>query len=166
MAKRFPAHLVKTHRIYTVWEAADTLGSHRQSVLRWIKSKKLKADQSSRPWLILGADLKAFLGQRSPRGKRKLPLHHIKCFGCKTPQEPDGKIADYTPQTHLTGRLTGLCPSCGAVMCKIISRSNLPAIEAKLEVTLQRASPRLVVCDEPRSIVDSDQEGKTCAKRA
>ena len=49
---------IKTHYVYTVWEAAQALGRHRQTVIRWIKDKGLVADRSKVPWLIQGKDLK------------------------------------------------------------------------------------------------------------
>lgn len=166
MAKKFPAHLVKTHRVYTILEAADCLGCHRHTVLRWVKAQGLPADQSARPWLIEGRELKSFLGHRQAKKAVRLALHNLYCLGCRSPQEPDGKVADYTHQSTTSGRLTGLCPACGAVMNKIIARKDLPAIEAKLEVTLQQASPRLVSCEPARPNVHFEEEQKTHAKAA
>ncbi len=40
--RRLPSpNLIKTHYVYTVWEAAQALGRHRQTVVRWIKDKGL-----------------------------------------------------------------------------------------------------------------------------
>ena len=64
---RLPApNRIKTHRIYTVWEAAEALGKHRQTIIRWIKEKGLIADTSQRPWLIKGSDMKEFLESVRP----------------------------------------------------------------------------------------------------
>ena len=52
MPKHPSPQRVKRHQIYTVWEAADAVGVHRQTVIRWIKDKGLSADMSRRPWLI------------------------------------------------------------------------------------------------------------------
>lgn len=164
MAKRFPANRIKTHRIYTVWEVSDALGCHKQTVVRWIKSEALAADMRKRPWLIDGRDLKVFLGQRAARVRCKLALHHCYCLGCKAPQEPDGRMADYVQQTTETGQLTGICPACGALMHKVVRRADLEAIRAKLEVTIQQASPRLVSLVDPRSNVTSSTERRTHGK--
>lgn len=164
MAKRFPASRIKGHRIYTIWEVSEVLGCHKKTVAEWIKSGQLEADRRKRPWLIDGRDLKAFLGQRATRARCKLALHHCYCLGCKSPQEPDGKMADYTQQTTDTGQLTGLCPACGALMHKVIRRADLEAIQAKLEVTVQQASPRLVSLAEPRSNVTFERERQTHGK--
>jgi excisionase family DNA binding protein len=99
---------IKTHYVYTVWEAAQALGRHRQTIIRWIKDKGLVADRGKVPWLIKGKDLKQFLGYRRAKSKTKLALHHLFCFGCKTPQEPDGKFAEYTQATPTTGMLKAL----------------------------------------------------------
>jgi len=139
---------VKTHRIYSVWEAAEVLGKHRQTIVRWIRKMGLEADTSRKPWLIKGADLKAFLGQRRSRRRCKLELHHCYCLRCKGPRSPDGRMADFTQQTATTGRLTALCPTCGNVMHKIVKRNDLEAIRAKLDVTLQPVSTRLVSSDD------------------
>ena len=164
MAKKFPAQKIKSHRVYDTWEVAYALGCHKQTVLRWITSGGLHAETTKKPWLIEGKDLKAFLGSRRTKMTAKLALHHCFCLGCKAPREPDGRMADYTQQTPETGRLTGLCPECGALMNKVVKRTDLEAIRAKIEVTVQKASPRLVSLADPRSNVTMQQEGQTHGK--
>lgn len=155
MPKKPSPTLIKKHRIYTVWEAADALGIHRQTIIRWIKDKGLVADRRGRLWLIKGTDLKLFLGERKASGKCTLSPHHIYCFGCKSPQMPDRRIADYKHQTQSTGMLTGLCPCCGTQMNKVVCRSDLEAIRAKIDVTVQQADPTLMSREEPPLTVTS-----------
>ncbi|TYP84389.1 excisionase family DNA binding protein [Maritimibacter alkaliphilus HTCC2654] len=164
MAKKFPAQRIKGHRVYDVWEVAQALDCHKQTVIRWIKAGELSADTSRKPWLIEGKDLKAFLGARQTKITVKLAPHHCYCLGCKAPREPDGKMADYTQQTPETGRLTGLCPKCGSLMHKVVRRVDLEAIRAKIEVTVQKASPRIVSRADPRSNVTIEQKGQTHGK--
>ena len=162
---RYPAaNKVKTHRVYTVWEAAYALGKHRQTVIRWIKDKGLAADTRQRPWLIKGSDLKAFLGHRRASTKCKLALHHFYCLGCKLPQEPDGKFADYTQQSVTSGMLKALCPDCGSIINKVIRRADLEAIRAKIEVTIQQADPRLVSPNDAPLIAPFKNEDQTLVK--
>jgi len=168
MPKKPSPTRIKTHRIYSAWEAGEALGVHRQTVIRWIKDKGLIADKSGRLWLIKGSDLKLFLGERRAAGKCKLSAHHVFCFGCKSPQMPDGRIADYKQQSQTSGMLTGLCPCCGILMNKVVARADLEVIRAKLDVTVQQANPTLVCRDEPPLTVTSrygeDQDAKTIAK--
>ncbi len=164
MAKKFPVNRIKAHRIYNVWEVSDALGCHKQTVARWIKLNGLPADTNRKPWLIDGRDLKTFLGRKQTKTRIKLALHHCYCLGCKAPREPDGKFADYVQQTPGCGRLTGLCPECGALMHKIVRRIDLEAIRAKIEVTVQRASPRIVSRSTPLSNVTFPEEHQTYGK--
>ena len=164
MAKKFPLHRIKAHRVYEVWEVAQALGCHKQTVIRWIKERRLVAETSRKPWLIEGKDLKAFLGVRQTKTAAKLALHHCYCLGCKAPREPDGKMADYMQQTPETGRMTGLCPECGSLMHKVVRRTDLEAIRAKIEVTVQKASPRLVSRADLRSNVTFQNEAPTHVK--
>ena len=155
---------IKAHRIYTVWEAAEALEKHRQTIIRWINNKGLIADKSQKPWLIEGTNLKAFLGHQRARSKCKLALHHIYCLGCKSPQEPAGKFADYAQLTATTGMLSALCPACECVMNKVVRRVDLEAIRAKIEVTVQQADQRLVSrTDTPLNVTFND-EAQTHAK--
>jgi excisionase family DNA binding protein len=164
MAKSFPVTRIKTHRVYTVWEVADVLGCHRQTIIRWIKERGLVAVTTQKPWLIEGRELKTFLGGRKTRQRVSLALHLCYCLGCKSPRKPDGKIADYVQQTPETGRLTGLCPACGSLMNKIVKRVDLEAIRAKIEVTVQKAHPRLVSRTDPPSNVTFNREAATHGK--
>lgn len=159
-----PPNRIKTHFVYTVWEVAQATGRHRQTVIRWIKTKGLIADRSKVPWLIKGEDLKQFLGHRRTRSKTKLALHHLFCLGCKEPQEPDGKFAEYTQTSPKTGMLKALCPVCGSILNKVVRRADLEAIRAKIEVTVQQANPRLVSLTEPRLNDTSTKEPRTHGK--
>jgi hypothetical protein len=164
VARKPSPNKIKTHRIYTVWEAADALDRHRQSIIRWIKEKSLIADTSRKPWLITGQDLKTFLGHQRRKSRCALALHHLYCLGCKMPQEPAGKFADYFQQSATSGMLKALCPACGCVMNKVIRRADLEAVRAKIEVTIQQADPRLVSLDAAPSNVTFSDEAKPHVK--
>ena len=153
MPKTFSPHRIKTHLIYTPLEAAEALGAHRQTIIRWIKTAGLEAETSSKPWLICGADLNVFLGARQTQRKQRLAPQHLYCLGCKAPREPAGRMAEYRQETDATGMLVALCPECFNVMNKIIPRSLLDTIRARVEVTVQQACPRLMSPSEPRSEV-------------
>ena len=156
MAKNYPVHRVRTHEIYTAFEAAQVLGAHRQTVLQWIKADGLSADRSKKPWLIRGEDLRAFLGARQSARKQKMALHQIYCFSCKVPKSPAEKMAEYRQETTTSGRLTALCPDCLGVINKIVRRADLDTIRASIDVTVQQANPRLVSLEGPRSNITID----------
>lgn len=164
MAKRYPLNRIKRHRVYHLREVSDALGCHRRTVQRWIKKDGLPAETSRKPWLIEGRALLEFLKGQLTRQKVQLALHHCYCLGCRSPREPDGKMPDYVHQTPETGRLVGLCPACGGVMNKVVRRADLEAIRSKIEVTVQKASPRLVSPGDPRSNVTFSEASPTHGK--
>lgn len=151
---------IKRHRVYTVAEAAEALGLHRQTVLRWIKAGGLVAERARKPWLIAGEDLKAFLGERRRVGKCRLALPQLYCLGCRVARVPDGRLADFTLRSLGAGMLTGLCPDCGALMHKAVRRVDLEAIRAQLEVHIIAAQPRIVGRSDAPVSVDITGEGR------
>lgn len=153
MPKRVPYRKIKTHRPYTPFEAAEALGVHRKTVLRWVKDQGLPAERGAKPWIIEGGDLRAFLGARQVNRKRRLDLHSFYCFGCRDPRSAAARMADYTQQSATGGMLTAICDTCGTIMNKAIKRADLEAIRAKLDVTIQTADPRIVsLTDAPSNV--------------
>ena len=49
MSRYASPNKIKAHRIYTVWEAAEALDKHRQTIIRWINDKGLTADKGKNP---------------------------------------------------------------------------------------------------------------------
>lgn len=54
MPKKPSPNRIKRHRVYTLWEAAEALDLHRETIKRWVRNHGLVADTSLRPWLIEG----------------------------------------------------------------------------------------------------------------
>ncbi|MBO6510898.1 MAG: DNA-binding protein, partial [Roseibium sp.] len=69
MGRRISAARVKTHRSYTVEEAAEAVNATSQTIRSWIK-QGLHALSETRPTLILGCALKAFIEERRAKRKR------------------------------------------------------------------------------------------------
>ena len=73
-------------------------------------------------------------------------------------------MADYAQQTQISGMLTALCPTCGAIMNKVIRRADLEAIRAKVDVTITQADARLVSPTDTLPNVNSDKDAETHVK--
>ena len=164
MAKRFSHRRLKRHRDYTVREAAQITGAHRKTVIRWIKRDGLPALTERQPWLISGADLKSFLGARSANLKQRMAPHHFYCLKCKCPRDAALKMADYSQTTATAGKLTAFCAVCDTLVYKVVKRSQLEEIRAKIEVTIQPAPATLVSAGAAPSNVTLSKEVKTHVK--
>ena len=100
MAKRRPNHrLVKIHRTYTVEEVASLFGVHRNTVRAWVK-RGLPTIDRTRPMLIHGADLAAFLHARRVKNKQTCQPGELYCVRCRVPRTPAGDRAEYRASTR------------------------------------------------------------------
>lgn len=144
ISRRTPnPRLVKRHRSYSVEEVAKLLGVHKNTVREWIR-KGLPLIDQSRPLLILGRDLAAFLDLRRRQNKRPCLPGQIYCVRCRQPQFPAGGMADYQALTPAAGNLVGLCPACDGLIYRRVSltgyRSFKRPFRAVLRVGAGRAS--------------------------
>ncbi len=139
MAKHHPNHrLVKIHRNYTVEEAADLFGIHKNTVRVWVKAE-LPVVADKRPMLILGRDLAAFLQVRRTRNKQTCRPGEIYCVRCRVPKLPAGDMAEYQPITEKCGNLTAICPDCESMMNRRVIMAKLEQVRGNLDITFPQA---------------------------
>ncbi|MDH5763352.1 MAG: helix-turn-helix domain-containing protein [Nitrospinota bacterium] len=149
MGKRYPnPRKVKIHRNYTVEEAAELLGAHKNTVRQWIK-RGLPVIDDRRPMLILGSDLADFLQSLRTKNKKSCKPGEMYCLRCRIPKSPAFNEAEYRPKTESLGNLFGLCPDCGAGMYRSINPTKLERIRGKLEITFPEGVRRIVDCKHP-----------------
>lgn len=147
--KRLNLRLAKIHRSYTIEEAARLYGVHKQTVRNWIKAG-LPALTEKKPHLLLGSDLREFLGgrrKRNPCGPGRLY-----CLRCRQPRKPAGDMLDYLPITLVSGNLRGICPVCDALMHRRVSLAKVDAVRGQAEVSFPQGQQRLT--DTPTPSLD------------
>jgi len=133
MAKRPNPRAVKAVRTCTVPEAAQTLGVTVGTVRSWIKHG-MRAMTMQRPHLILGKDVREYLAHKSTKGKVRLAADQLYCLTCKAPQCPYGMMLDFTSISTITGRLSGLCETCGGTCNRMVSQANLPYLATIFDI--------------------------------
>lgn len=131
MARR-RVRLAKAHRCYTIAEAADLYGCHRNTVRHWM-GKGLEPVERVKPYLFHGTTLNAFHAERRKSGKRPCQPGEIYCLPCRKPQRPEGGLFDYHAISPTTGKVTAICPGCGRLMHQRVNRTRLAAFEAQAE---------------------------------
>jgi hypothetical protein len=129
MARR-RVRLAKIHRSYTVAEAADLYGVHRNTVRHWI-SKGLQPNSPEKPYYLHGATLNAFHAERTKSGKRPCEPGEMYCLPCRKRQRPEDGFFEYRATTAATGKVTAFCPDCGRLMNQRVNRTRLAAFEAQ-----------------------------------
>ena len=101
---------IKSKLSYTIEEVARTLGTHRNTVRHWVRQAGFSAMTETRPHLILGSDLVAFLRARRALGKRKCGAGEIYCLRCRVPRRPVPGLLEYRPLTSKRGRIVAFAP--------------------------------------------------------
>ena len=125
-AKRINPRLIKLHHTYTAGEAAERLGTHKNTVLQW-RRQGLAAIDNQRPLLFQGATLRAYLERRRADGKRPCPVGTLYCLKCRTPRPPALDMVDYRAINATSGNLSALCDVCGTEMHRRIALADIPA---------------------------------------
>jgi hypothetical protein len=152
--RRIDPRLAKLHRTYTVEEVARLFGAHRNTVRAWLKSG-LEPIDDVRPTLILGDELRRFLGERRASRKRPTPCGMIFCLRCREHRRPAGGMVDYLPRTGTTGDLQGICPDCDAMLYRRTSFAAMATVRGNLDVTIREADQRITQRKEPSLNHDS-----------
>ena len=144
MAKRNQnPRLAKIHRSYKVDEIAELYGTHKNTVLNWIRQGLPNID-NKRPLMILGSDLNAFHAKRRVKNKHTCKLNEIYCMKCKIPKEPAVGMVEYKPINEKTGNIIGLCSACGTLMHRCISLVNIKQFSNLMGFTLPLAHLHII----------------------
>ncbi len=130
------------HRSYSVEEAALTLGIHKNSVRGWIKAG-LPILDNSRPTLILGGELKAWLVKKRKAAKRPCSPGTLYCFKCRTPKAPALGMVEYKPMNDTSGNLIAFCTDCGTMMHRRARKEAIEAIMPSLAIQIREAKPSI-----------------------
>ncbi len=134
-ARRIIPRLIKLLRTYSVEEASDRLGVHKNTVRGW-QRKGLEPIDTSRPVLFLGSALRAYLETKRQKAKRPCPPGTLYCFKCRGPRPPALGMVDYTPRNASSGNLSALCGTCDSIMNRSATRTSLatkmPGIEVQI----------------------------------
>jgi Helix-turn-helix domain len=160
--RRIDPRLAKSHRNYSVEEAARLWGVHRHTVRAWLKAG-LSAIDGRRPTVILGSELRRFLASRRAARKRPTPAGMIFCLRCREPRPPAGGFVDYQPRSADAGDLVGICPVCWAMLYRRVNLAKLNAVRGRLEVRVTQADSRISDCANPSLNHDSRSPGAAYA---
>lgn len=141
--KRIDPRRIRLHQAYSVEEAARALGKHKHTVRNWIEAGLPTVD-GSRPVLLHGHELRAFLEVRRNETKRPCPPGTIYCFKCREARAPAANMVEFNPRNATTGNLVALCERCGTVMHRSARLASLAAIMPNIDVEIREVGARLL----------------------
>jgi hypothetical protein len=145
--------LVKIHRSYTVEDIAGLLGTHENTVRRWINAG-LQTIDDRRPTLILGNQLTTFLQARRAARKRPCRPGEIYCVRCHAAKFPAAGMAECRSINEKIANLSAICPDCNSMMYRCVSIAKLGEIRGEMDITFPQALEHLIEINQPT--VNSD----------
>ena len=145
--------LAKTHRNYSVDDAATLCGVHRNTVRQWIKNG-LPCIDDQRPMLILGQHLADHIRAQRKKHKRPCAPGQIYCMRCREPRLPAGLAVSYIPRTPTNGDLAGLCGTCNSRMFRRVSLAKLAQVCGTVRLALSDAQGHIAEAADPTDNCD------------
>jgi len=140
---------VKSKTSYTFDEVARMLGVHRNTVRHWVKDGGLHALTETRPFLILGAELVAFLRQRWQSRKRKCGAGELYCLKCRAPRKPVPDLIEFRRMSETRAAIVGICSACETLMHRFISSRRAASVAAEFNVQIAIGDGSLTDCTHP-----------------
>ena len=89
--RKYNPNLIRLRHSYTLSEISEVYGVHKRTVQSWKKQGLKVIDETSKPYLVIGAEIKQFL--KDNRRKRKHPLKPGEFF-CPRCQNPRKSLQD------------------------------------------------------------------------
>jgi hypothetical protein len=134
--------LVKIHRNYSVEDLAKRLNVHANTIRGW-RDQGMSPIDDGKPILFHGSVVAVFLRARRASGRQRCEPGQIYCLPCHAPKFPALRMAEYVPLNGLRGNLEAMCPDCGRMIYRAVSRIGIEAIKGNLEITIREAARRI-----------------------
>lgn len=134
--RRYNPRRAKSLHNFTISEAADLYGVHRNTVRHWL-ADGLKPLDNRKPIIIHGTALNDFHRSRRHAVRQACGHCEVYCFACRAPRRPAGAIADFSPITPKVGALSALCSVCGGMMTQRINAEKLKRFLSEVEVSIR-----------------------------
>ena len=148
---------IKSNLSYTIGEITELFEIHKTSVRNWMKAG-LQSIDKTRPYLIHGSDLKAFLNERQSKRKQPCNPHEFYCLKCRAPRSTWEGAIDINITSPKKLELLGLCSTCGTKVFKFGKVEKLPeyaktfdVLEIQGQHIIERSHPALM-CHFERTI--------------
>jgi hypothetical protein len=81
--------LVKARHSYTFAEIAEIFNLHKRTVQSWRKEGLKVIDDKTKPYLVIGEDVRLFLHEKAKKRKQPLKAGEFFCPKCRSPRKSD-----------------------------------------------------------------------------
>lgn len=158
--RRLDPRRAKIHFNYSVSDIVRLYGVHKNTVRAWLKEGLPRIDDS-RPILVHGRDLRAFLERRRQARRRSCPPGTCYCLKCREPRPPALGMVDFVGPTAGSINLRAICATCGTLMHRRVRHSRIATVMPNLAVQFTEADSHIRERARPSVDCDSGKERET-----
>ncbi len=122
--------LIIARRSYSTSEIAELLGTHIRTVQIWHSEGLKPIDETAKPFLFMGEEIKRFLSKKRSARKIRLGKDEFYCPRCKAARKSDGKNITIINTKRKIGRsdesvlIKGICPVCGCRLNRFSTKNK------------------------------------------
>ena len=161
MAKKKRKHnpnSVRLRRSYTFAEIAEVYAVHRRTVHDWRKQGLNVIDDKSKPFLIIGADVRSFLKEKQRRRKHPLKPGEFFCPRCRMPRESlqDQFSIEITERRLGRYRQAIMKGKCEVCRCRLFRFSSDRKVQELMKTGLNIAEHKTSLIGSGDSSVNTD----------
>ena len=161
MSKRKRKHnpnLVRLRRSYTFAEIAEVFDVHRRTVQTWRRQGLKVIDDKSKPFLVMGADVRSFLREKQRRRKHSLKPSEFFCPRCGVPRKSlqdqfSIEITERRLGRYRQAIIKGICEVC---RCRLFRFSSDKKVQELLKTGLNIAEHKTSLIGGGDSFVNAD----------
>lgn len=157
--RKYNPNLVKLRHSYTLAEIAEVYGVHKRTVQSWRKRGLKAIDETSKPYLVIGAEIRGFIKENSEKRKHPLKPREFFCPRCQNPRRSlENRLRVEITEKKLGKRyklaiIKGICEVC---RCKLFRFSSDRKIQELKEKGLILAEHKTTLIGSGGSSVNTD----------
>ena len=127
MSNRYNTHLIKIKASYSLSEIAILFSIDRKTCFRWIDEGLKVVEKNTKPLLVMGIDLKAFIKEKQQGRKIKLSDEEYFCMRCHLAVKAKKGSELFIKTGKTIGRekreqvnKIGICQHCGTKLNRFV----------------------------------------------
>jgi len=116
--RKYNPNLIKARHSYSFAEISEIYQIHRRTVQAWRKNGLRVIDEDSKPYLVIGSELKRFISEREQKRKHPLKPGEFYCPRCQRPRKSLQNRVSVEIKERMLGKkyrqalIRGICEVC------------------------------------------------------
>jgi hypothetical protein len=137
---------VRLRRSYTFAEIAEVYGIHTRTVQRWREQGMEAVDETSKPYLVMGEEVRRFLREKNRKCKHPLEPDEFFCPRCRVarkslPHRISIEFTDKRLGRYRQAVIRGECEICQCRLTRFSSDKQVPELmKTGLNITEHKTS--------------------------